>query len=316
MNVFQNINKTTILLLWASFIFSNAFGCDLCSCTTSNGSSGFGNLNMSSFIGLRYTNQSYESLDGIFSNSPKSEENFNTYQIWAKIPVCKSFYLSTIIPYQDFTRKFIDRTEHIEGLGDITVMGWYKINFYKKPKEEKGKFYNNQKERSGHSLNIGLGIKAPTGQFEEELTGSVNPGFQVGTGSWDFISTLVYSFFLKKIGFNASSAYYLKSKNKNEYQFGNQFSYNITSFYNQNLSIASKISPFIGISGDIYENIKQYNETIANTEGTIFNGSLGSEVSYRKFQLGAKFTFPIKQDLFNGNVESKNRLSLYLNYNL
>ena len=39
------------------------------------------------FIGIRYIYQRYQSRDGIFNNSPWVEENFNTLQLWGKIPV-------------------------------------------------------------------------------------------------------------------------------------------------------------------------------------------------------------------------------------
>jgi hypothetical protein len=51
------------------------------------GSMGFSSMLNSNFIGIRYFNQSYSSRDGIFANSPWIDENFNTAQIWTKIPV-------------------------------------------------------------------------------------------------------------------------------------------------------------------------------------------------------------------------------------
>ncbi|WP_347373948.1 hypothetical protein [Aequorivita sp. Q41] len=339
MNDFQNIKITqftfTLILLLLGFgsakasmhskdtLSSNSFhfiyledDCDLCGCTTSGGSASFGDLSLSNFIGLRYIYQNFESRDGIFNNSPKSKEQFNTYQIWGRVPLSESFFLSAIIPYQDLTRDFNNRTEHINGLGDINIMGWYQFKLYKKKQETAGEMdFVVERERSNHTLNFGLGLKLPTGEFEERLSDKINPGFQVGTGSLDVFSTLVYGYKKSNVGFVTTLAYYLKTENKNDYRFGNQFSYAAATFYDLNFE-KSILKPMLGISGDVYGSIEQFGEELAETNGSIFNGSIGSEFVSGKFLFGVKYTLPIDQNLFGGNVESKNNLSFYLNYAL
>ncbi|MEM6721953.1 MAG: hypothetical protein AAF611_21675 [Bacteroidota bacterium] len=307
-------NYKLLILVFAVFTSTSANACDLCGCTTSSGNTSFGNLGMSNFVGLRYIYQSYRSQNGIFINSPRSEEQFNTLQLWGWMPVHKSFYVSTIIPYQDLTRNFQNSSEQISGLGDITVMGWYQFNIKKKLKDA-AVFENVDRIDSGHAINFGIGIKAPTGAFEERLTDRINPGFQVGTGSWDFITSALYTYAKDKIGFNTTVSYYLKSENKNNYKFGNQFSFSSNAFYKLSTP-KMDISPFVGISGDFYDAIEQYGETIADTDGYLYNASVGTEVNLRKLQIGGKFTIPVKQNLFGGNVDARNRVSIYLNYSL
>ncbi|WP_344789610.1 hypothetical protein [Postechiella marina] len=287
--------------------------CDLCGCSTSSGSFGFGTLSNANFIGLRYIYQNFESKDGIFANSPVSKETFNTYQLWAQLPINESFYVSANLPYQDLKRKREQTTEHLKGVGDASVIGWYKLQFYKKEKDSLT--YNLKREPSGHSLQFGIGAKLPTGEFEEALTNNVNPGFQVGTGSFDGVFSMGYNYGTNKFGVNTLITYYVKGENKNDYQFGNQFSYSanfFTSFSREKYNIM----PFVGISGDTYNSIKQYGETLADTDGNILNSTIGSELALEKFIFGINYTLPISQDLFGGNVESKNRLSLYVNFAL
>lgn len=292
--------------------------CDLCGCSTSSGSSGFGTLDNLSFVGLRYIYQDYQSKDGIFVNSPTSQERFNTYQVWGRVPVNDKLYFNAIVPYQDLYREFQDRTEHINGLGDITVIGWYQLKFYKKHKAHEVDFNHvegegEERKLSGHRLNLGIGVKLPTGEFENRLTDRINPGFQVGTGSLDGVFSVMHSYSKNKLGINTSATYYLKTENKNEYRFGNQFSFSSNVYYNLPLE-KSAFSPFLGISGDIYNSIKQFNEALPETDGNIINGAFGTEFMIDKFILGANYTFPISQNLFGDNVTSKNRLMVYLNY--
>ncbi len=330
MNVLQNFKmKYLVLALMLTFFSAKTHAsnccdththysfepeCDLCGCSTSSGSFGFGSLKNSNFVGLRYIYQNFKSKDGIFSNSPSSEESFNTYQLWARVPVTKNFYLSSIVPYQDLYRKFEDRTEHINGLGDMNVVGWYQFTFYKKQKEGEVMF-STEREPSGHRLQIGIGAKLPTGEFEETLTDRVNPGFQVGTGSFDGIFALNYGYSGKRIGVNNTITYYLKSENKNDYRFGDQFSYASNLYY----SIPKTtyiVMPFVGVSGDEYQSIEQFGEEVPETDGNILSGSLGSEVVFNRFTVGANYTFPIQQNLFGDNVKSKNRVSVYFNLTL
>lgn len=330
MNVFQNIKIKPIfsgILILFCALQSHATNipshihnplkvfCDLCGCSTGSGSSGFGTLDNISFVGLRYMYQNYESKDGIFSNSPTSKEHFNAYQVWGRIPISKTVSFNIIVPYQDLYRDFEDRTEHINGLGDITVLGWYQLKFFKKTKAHEFDDTHEEEERelSSHRLNFGLGFKLPTGEFQERLTDRINPGFQVGTGSLDAIFSVMHTYSKNKLGFNTSATYYLKTENKNDYRFGNQFSFSSNMHYNLPLKTAA-FSPFLGISGDIYNDIKQFGESLPDTSGSIVNGTFGTEFMIHEFIIGANYTFPINQHLFGDNVTSKSRFIVYLNY--
>lgn len=332
MNVFQNIKYKLvfgILFLICNFTiqahsgqpphkhYEFQFACDLCGCSTSSGSFGFGTLSNANFFGVRYIYQNFESRNGIYANSPIIKEQFNTYQAWAQIPVYKSFYVSTTIPYQDLRRVYTDREEHINGLGDMNVIAWYKLQFNKKRETDSENVdYNNlAQEESPHSFQFGLGLKLPTGEFEQRLTNRINPGFQLGTGSFDGIAALGYNLGLDRFGINTLATYYFKGENKNDYQFGNQFSYALNAYYAFPFT-SFNVMPFAGVSGDVYDSIKQYNETLADTDGYIVNSSLGVEVATKRFILGANYTLPLSQELFGDNVESKQRFSIYLNYAL
>lgn len=323
--ILQNIKLITALAFLFIISTAQAAGCppwmpeeecDLCGCTTSGGNFGYGTLGNTNFVGVRYIYQQFESRDGIFDNSPMSEENFNTYQLWTKIPVYKNTYVTATIPYQDLYRKFEDRTEHINGLGDISVLGWYKIKFNKKQESnDRALGFMSEPEFTGHSIEIGAGLKLPTGEFEEVLADAVNPGFQVGTGSTDVLLSLAYSYSKDRFGANATTSYYVKGTNDNEYRFGNQFSYNANVFYGFPINM-TMLTPFVGVSGDFYDQIEQYGDKIPDTDGYSFVGTLGAEYSFKRFVVGANYGLPIKQELFGGDVEQKNRLLLYFNYTL
>lgn len=313
------IKSKLLTLILVSFLtqtiaqdYGKSITCDLCGCVSSGGAAVFGTLNNTSFIGIKYTSQNYESRNGIFDNSPITNEGFQSFQLWSKIPINDRWFLTANVPYQILNRQTLGLTdEDLNGLGDVTAMGWYSFPLYEKLKGTDIPFEN--KIPNGHVINIGLGVKLPTGKFEQRLTDRINPGFQLGTGSIDPVITLMHTYAKNKIGVNSSIAYYYKTANKNEYKFGNQLSINSNVFY-QFAFKSSSLSPFLGLSSDVFQPIEQYGEQLVDTEGYVVNANLGTEYKFSSYLLGATYTLPFLQELFAGNVESKARLSFYINY--
>lgn len=286
--------------------FSNSLleDCDACGCSASGGSMGFASMLNTNFIGIRYFNQSYKSTDGLYSNSPWYNENFNTLQLWARIPVVKRVQISALIPYHFHNRETNSGTQNISGLGDITVLGMYQL-------------YQTHKDSTLfiHSLQAGAGLKIPVGKFDATNNGSVNPSYQVGTGSWDYLLATEYVIRRQKLGLNTLLNYVIKTENDKYYQFGNQFNYAGTFFYLLKRDEYS-IVPQLGFAGEVYESNYQLGQKVRNTSGDIFLGKIGFEVGKDKLSLGANVMLPIAQNLTGGNVEANYRWSLNFNYSL
>lgn len=278
--------------------------CDACGCSASGGSMGFASMLNSNFIGIRYFNQNYKSTDGLYSNSPWYRENFNTIQAWGRVPVTKKVQLSALVPYHFHNKETAAGKETISGLGDITVLAMYRL-------------YQTHKDSTFlvHNLQIGGGVKAPTGKFDESNAGAVNPSFQVGTGSWDYLLATEYTVKHKKFGLNSMLNYVIKTENDKHYKFGNQLNYSGTFFY---LHETDKLSfaPQLGLAGEVYGSNTQYSEKVRKTSGDVLFGKFGFELGKDKFSLGANMMLPINQNLSAGRVEAEYRWSINLNYSL
>ena len=286
--------------------FSNTLleDCDACGCSASGGSMGFASMLNTNFVGIRYFNQSYKSTDGLYSNSPWYIENFNTIQVWARFPVIKNFQVSALLPYHFHNRETASGKQSISGIGDATILGMYKI-------------YQTHKDSTVlvHTLQLGGGVKIPFGKFDQANNGSVNPSYQVGTGSWDFLLATEYVVKRKQFGLNTMLNYVIKTENEKQYRFGNQFNYATTFFYLYEKDKYS-IAPQLGFAGEVYEDNYQLGQKVRNTAGDIFMGKLGFEIGKDKFSLGANVMLPIQQNLTGGNVEANYRWSLNINYSL
>lgn len=281
------------------------FDCDACGCSASGGSMGFGSMLNNNFVGLRYMKQSYTSRDGIFANSPWIDENFNTIQAWARVPVTDKIQISALVPYHFNERQLTAGTENIEGLGDITVMALYTVFETKKDST----FFT-------HKINLGGGVKLPTGKFKEANNlGSVNQSFQLGTGSWDFPLVSEYVIKHKNLGLNTTLNYIFKTENSKNYQYGDQFNYAGTFFYLFDLK-SVQIVPQAGLAGEVYQTNQQHGLDLPNTAGDILFSKFGIEAGKDKFSVGINAMLPINQNLSSGNMEANYRWSINLNYTL
>lgn len=281
------------------------FDCDACGCSASGGSMGFSSMLNNNFVGVRYFKQSYTSRDGIFTNSPWIDENFNTIQAWTRIPVTERIQISALIPYHSHERKLITGTESISGLGDITLMGLYMLI---KTKNDSALFT--------HKVNVGTAIKIPTGKFTESNNlGSINQSFQLGTGSWDYSVVSEYVINRKNLGLNTTLNYIFKTQNKKEYQYGDQFNYAATFFYLFDFKLV-KIVPQAGLAGEVYQTNQQHGLDLPNTAGDILFGKFGVEAGKDKFSIGVNAMLPINQNLSSSKMEANYRWSINLNYTL
>jgi len=280
------------------------FDCDACGCSASGGGMGFSSMIDRNFVGLRYFYQSYSSRDGIFNNSPWVDENFNTVQAWARIPVAKNLQVSALVPYHFHNRDRATGEQSISGLGDITVLGLYTV-------------YQTQSDTTAfrHVVQLGGGVKAPTGKYDSANNGSVNPSFQVGTGSWDYLVAAEYVVTRNKLGLNTMANYTFKTENSEQYQFGNQFNYAATLFYMIEEEKFTLV-PQAGVAGELYAANKQYGEKLPDTKGDILFGKLGVEAGLGKFSLGLNGMLPISQNLTGGKVEANYRWAVNVNYSL
>ncbi|HBK82011.1 MAG TPA: hypothetical protein DDZ41_00170, partial [Flavobacterium sp.] len=255
--------------------------CDACGCAASGGSMGFASMLNTNFVGIRYFNQSYRSTDGLYSNSPWYTENFNTLQVWARFPVSKNIQVSALFPYQFHNRQSATGKQEISGIGDATLIGMYTLL---QTTKDSANVY--------HTLQLGGGVKIPLGKFDASNNGSVNPSYQVGTGSWDYLLASEYVIKRKKVGLNTMLNYIIKTENEKNYRFGNQFNYAATLFYlieNNKFSMV----PQLGFAGEVYETNYQLNQRVRGTAGDIFMGKMGIELGKNKFSVGTSLMLPI-----------------------
>lgn len=275
--------------------------CDACGCAAGNGSSGFETLLNPQFIGIKYFAQHYKARENLFTDKLTQDQYFNTVQIWGKIPLTKKLNVYASLPYHFHEKKTLQGDIQIKGIGDANIMGIYELL---------------HSGNNSHQLNGGLGLKIPLGRFDEKGISGVNPSFQLGTGSWDYVTVLSYKYQKNLFALLLNTDYTFKTENKKQYRFGNQWNYAATGFYkfwnNQHAVFSGKI----GMQGEVYNQNKQFNENLPNTAGSALYGKIGFETSYKRWSLGSEIMLPAYTDLAGGDIEAKSRFSIFINFGL
>ncbi|CAM1334504.1 MULTISPECIES: hypothetical protein [Tenacibaculum] len=323
----KDLNLNKIVFLISIFIGTQCFSkdifppsykafleeeCDACGCSNNGGSLGMGGVIDNNFVGVRYLHQKYQSKDGIFSDSPKINEFFNTVQIWSRIPIIENLELQVFVPYHFHHREYITKKTSINGLGDISLFANYSIINQQKATYNK---ITDRVHSTNHVVKIGAGVKLPTGNYNEKINNSVNPSFQLGTGSVDYIANLQYVYKYNNIGVTNYVNYYYKTTNDKEYKFGNQFNFNSAFFYVFKDNKAHAFVPSLGVSGEFYQSNEKYNLPVKNTDGHAIFTNIGIEYNSEKLTFGALAMYPIDQNLSQGIIEVQYRTSVYINYN-
>lgn len=108
----------------------------------------------------------------------------------------------------------------VEGLGDMTLMGLYKL-------------YRDNPDAPAKKLTFGLGLKPPTGKNDEETDSGnlVHAVMQPGTGSWDPLFLVNYLHTFSPVVFQANLLYQMTTEGDEGYEFGDKVSFDLIARY-------------------------------------------------------------------------------------
>ena len=185
-------------------------------------------------IGIKHINFTRDTMyDGSseVTNVQGLEAKANITLIGLVYGVAKDFDLKVILPYKNFHAeatlpntsagmKFPVEIDN-KGLGDMVLMARYKLL---------------HEDTYGYALSIGAGVKLPTGSTDEifEVSPPSSPNMntplptQLGTGAAEYKAELGFSkVFDSDLRIDAHTMYTYRVLAKNDYDFGNELSYDL-----------------------------------------------------------------------------------------
>lgn len=303
------MKKNIVLVLLVSLLFfSNAFACDICGC--GNGSSFVGLLPRSgnALVGVRYQESHFTSH--YYSNFYKTEETYQTTELWGRFFPAKKLQTLVFLPYRQNERYGVTSqiSSKNQGIGDAIILAHYNVfNSF---------LDSTNTSEISQNLMLGGGVKLPTGKFEERFSGdAINPNYQLGTGSTDFLLSAIYLIKYKNWGINTELGSRITTKNKDDYQFGNRINGAVKLFYVKNINQFS-VMPNAGVMVDYATQDKQKSSVVMNTGGYLMATSFGLEAYLKKLNIGFNYQMPLAEKLGGGEIKAKSQFQIHFSLNL
>lgn len=296
------------LMLLCSTTFAS-FACDICGCGVGSYYLGILPEFNKRFIGLRYQHKSLQThLGPLGQRTPiTADETYQSAELWGGWNIGSRFRVLAFVPYNFNKRESQTGNGTKNGLGDIALMGYYKLL-----------------DKSGtlgerllvQSVWIGGGIKVPTGKYEpsERLAIQESPNnFQLGTASTDFTLNAAYDIRYNDLGLNTNVNYKINTENKYNYRYGNKLTANMLAYYKFRLANVVTVAPNAGVlyetaDKDVENN--KYNVEVSG--GYSLSAVLGVEVAMKGLSFGANYQNVRAQDLAGGRAKAGNRVMVHM----
>jgi hypothetical protein len=305
------MKKYIISLALVMLSISGGNACEICGC--SMGSNYFGILPQfdKHFVGLRWTQSSfYAQMDhqSAYLEEEYSLDTYQTYELWSRLYLSERLQLFVSLPFKYNQMQGSHQQVTSAGVGDISILANYALV---NTGEDVGNPWR-------HTWLVGGGLKLPTGAFRKEDQGLlINPNFQLGTGSTDFVFNTIYTLRYQNVGINMATTGQFNTQNPEGYRFGNQWNASAQLFYWRKMKYLS-ILPNAGMYYEAGEMHNANNIWQLNTGGEIWMAQAGLDVYYRDFAVSFTHKNPVSQRMNTdaiAHVEARDRIMISMIYN-
>jgi hypothetical protein len=289
--------KKLFIAFLISLTYTSARACDICGLGTSNYNPFLFPHLSKNYLSINYLHRLYH----IHSDGGLNKEYFNTVLISGQYSINEKLQLVAMLPYQLNRQENFDGTKNIKGLGDVTLMGNYRL-------------WNHQGRSKTQTVLVGAGVKLPTGNYEASKTETIeDQNFQLGTGSIDYMLNASYRLSYRKWIFSAVGSYKYNTENKENYRYGDVLTTGATAVYRKELRNFS-IAPYVQLMNETQ--MKDANDHLLqeHSGGSALYTGGGIDLNTRKIAVGVNYQFAAKQNLFQGEINAKPRLSVHLSF--
>lgn len=297
-----------LMILLASL---TAEACDICGCGVGSYYIGILPDFQKRFVGLRYQHKlitTHLTPSGGRSYLT-TDEKYHSIELWGAVNIGARFRLIAFVPVNHIEKINNTGSQVKTGMGDVAVVGYYLLL--------KSESTTNNFKRLVHSLWIGGGLKVPTGSYsasDVQETQNLNT-FQLGSGSLDFSTNVMYDVRLQDAGLNTNLSYKMNTANRHAYQYGNKFSANMLFYYKFKVGKMNSLAPNAGILFETSaKDISRSNVKVDLSGGHTALYSLGAEFRINRINIGGNYQQPFAQDLGAGIVKAGSRYMMHISY--
>ncbi len=209
------------------------------------------------------------------------------------------FALSLDVPYVRNTMEmgmmmmgmYMEHTmDPLSGLGDVQALGSWKV------------FGSGDPATGQHALTLGLGLQAPTGEYDARTSSGslIHASMQPGTGAWDPLAALEYAYTRGRWGGTASLFGQYATENPHGYAFGDAVTLAAAATYAPWDAVRLRLGPtfrHVGESDDRknwHTNLDSLEDDPANTGGDTLAVASGVTVLFlRNLSLDVAASVPV-----------------------
>ncbi len=320
----MNVSMKLVIILCVVNIFiivQIASACDFCNCYL-----GLNPHYKKNSIGLRYQYMSYSGSHMEQWQMQKldyAEDDFLELRTVTELhaqyyPVQKLQLLATIPYIYNSERNTVGYIHHHgndgnssvvninQGIGDPYLLAHYQV-FNKVPMDTSLYGYSQR-------LMAGGGIKFPVGQWKIADGVADNERIHLpGSGSWDFIASVVYLGKLGRLGLNMNLSYMFTTENRQSFSYGNRSNGNVVLYFQSKLKQVS-VLPSTGIYYEQAISDLANGYELQNTGGRILYAHSGLDLYYRRISLSGTIQIPFSQTLNKPQPAMNYRITTGISY--
>ena len=305
------MKKIIIAIILITTSCAGALACDICG--SGSGNTYFGLLPgfQKKFLGIRYQYNSLRHHLGPNGENTylTAREQFHVAEVWGAVNLGKRFRVAGFIPYSFASRRQAGQTQHTNGLGDVSVIGYYKLA---------GSTDDNPSGAWQHQAWLGAGLKLPTGKYnadETNIAQGAQNSFQLGSGSLDYVFNAVYDIRYKNTGLSTNLSYRLNSSNRFNYQYGDKWNANLQLYSMLGQKNKVTVKPHAGF---LYESAsRDLNDAhlpVWQSGGDMGLATMGLDVSFGRISVSTSYQHVLFQQLGEDRIRGGNRVMAGLNW--
>jgi len=295
--------QKSIALLYGVLAIVNVYACDVCGGVSANSTIGFAPTNDFHYFGIRSNyRRFYSHSESMITGTMNSTEYFFQSDLVGKFQLSNRWQFIGIIPYSYVSQIENGTKSSKSGLGDLSLMSFYSPLIAK----DSSGFIRQQ-------LNVGLGLKCPTGNYAESAHTMSN--MYPGTGAFDIILGANYFTQTRKNGFQLEGLQTFRLENKYGYQYGS-ISTLSGNYFRVIKASSSVFRPFVGFQASYFgkDCIDRIIVTESVNHGLAVSGKIGLNYVKSNWFFSVSTQLPIYQNLGNGAVQQKESVQLSINY--
>jgi len=287
----------------------DAAACDICGCGAGSNYIGILPDFNARIIGLRYRNNNIQTHLGPGGTVSylTTDESYHTLELWGGWTIRNRIRIMANIPLSYNTRQSQESDLSKAGLGDMALQGFYRV-WSRRSASGTGKVLI-------HDLWIGSGIKLPTGRYaplDNDGSGQSANLFQLGTGSFDFLTGFMYDLRFQDMGLNLSASCKINTANRYDYYYGNRWSSSLQLYHKFRLKNKMALAPNIGASYEYSVRDLNGGYHVFASGGNALYGTAGLELNRKRLALGGNYQLPLTQSLANGVLKAGSRIMVHV----